>query len=88
MPGDRPTGEAIPLTVWLEELAETLSPSGGPGPSEEENAALLDIARIAAHSSERIAAPLSTYMAGLACAKLPSAERAEALRSLVRRLEG
>ena len=87
MPGDRPTRETFPLTQWLETLGGILGPSGGPGLTEEEQAALLDIARIAAHTSERIAAPLSTYMAGLTCAELPPAARGEALRSLAQQLE-
>ena len=61
MPDDRPASEMIPLALWLEKLGGILGPSGGPGLSEEEQTALLDIARIAAHTSERIAAPLSTF---------------------------
>lgn len=87
MSDDRPTSEAIPLAVWLENLGGILGPPGGPGLSEEEQAALLDIARIAAHASERIAAPLSTFIAGIACAELPPAQRGAALRSLVQQLE-
>jgi hypothetical protein len=87
MPGDRPASEGIPLADWLEKLGGILGPSGGPGLSDEEQTALLDIARIAAHTSERIAAPLSTFMAGLACAELPPRERATALRSLAEQLE-
>lgn len=87
MPEERPTSEAIPLAIWLEELGGILGPSGGPGLTDEEQTALLDIARIAAHTSERIAAPLSTFMAGVACAALPAGERAAALRALVEQLE-
>lgn len=86
MPDDRPTNEPVPLAVWLEELGGILGPPGGPGPTDEEQTALLDIARIAAHTSERISAPLSTYMAGLACASLPPRERGAALRSLAEQL--
>jgi hypothetical protein len=87
MPDDRPTSETIPLAIWLEALGGILGPSGGPGPTDEEQTALLDIARIAAHTSERISAPISTYIAGLACASLPPGERGAALRSLVVQLE-
>lgn len=87
MPEDRPTREPIPLTEWLEKLGAILGPSGGPGLSEEEQAALLDIARIAAHASERVAAPLTTFLAGVACAGLPAAERGATLRSIADRLE-
>jgi hypothetical protein len=87
MPDDRPTSESIPLAVWLEKLGGILGPPGGPGLSDDEQTALLDIARIADHTSERIAAPLSTFMAGLACAELPPWERATTLRSLAEQLE-
>lgn len=87
MPEERPRSDTIPLAIWLEELASILGPSGGPGLTDEEQTALLDIARIAAHTSERIAAPLSTFMAGVACASLPAGERGAALRALVEQLE-
>jgi hypothetical protein len=87
MPDERPASEPIPLAVWLEELGDILGPSGGPGLTEEEQTALLDIARIAAHTSERVAAPLTTFVAGVACAELPAEERATALRSLAQQLE-
>ena len=87
MPDDRPTSESIPLATWLEALGGILGPSGGPGPTDDEQTALLDIARIAAHTSERISAPISTYIAGLACAALPPGERGAALRSLAEQLE-
>jgi len=87
MPDDRPTNELVPLAAWLKELGGILGPSGGLGLTDEEQDALLDIARIAAHTSERIAAPMSTFMAGLACASVPAAERGAALRSLVEQLE-
>ena len=87
MPDDRSTSETIPLAIWLKELGGLLGPSGGPGPTDEEQTALLDIARTAAHTSERISALLSTYIAGLACASLSPAERGVALRSLADQLE-
>ncbi len=39
--------------------------AGAPAPTEEEIAQLLDLAAVAAHSSERIAAPLCCYVAGV-----------------------
>ncbi|MGK2939779.1 MAG: DUF6457 domain-containing protein [Solirubrobacteraceae bacterium] len=39
--------------------------AGVPVPSEEEVAQLLDLAAVAAHGSERIAAPLCCYVAGV-----------------------
>lgn len=50
-------------------------------------AALLDLARIAAHTSERWAAPVSTWLAGLAFAGLDRGERSERLARLVVELE-
>ena len=76
------------LAEWLEALRARL---GGTDarleltPAEER--ALLELARVAAHSSERIAAPLTTFIAGVALADLPAAERAERLDSLVAELE-
>jgi hypothetical protein len=87
MPDDRPTNELVPLAVWLVVLGGILGPSGGPGLTEEETAALLDIARIATHTSERVAAPLTTFMAGVACAALPKGDRGAALLSLAEQLE-
>ena len=48
---------------WLRHLAVAI---GVPEPTAEERDALLALAGVAAHSSERIAAPLSTWMAGRA----------------------
>jgi hypothetical protein len=87
MPDDRLASEPIPLALWLEKLGGISGPSGGPGHSQEEPTALLDIARSAAHTSERIAAPLTTFVAGVACAALPPGERAAALRPLAEQLE-
>jgi hypothetical protein len=46
---------------WLEEFAEKL---GVDPPRKEEVVALLDIAAVAAHSSERTAAPIACWLAG------------------------
>jgi len=87
MPDDSPVSGPIPLEAWLQRLANIMGPAGGPGLSDDEQAAILDVARLAAHKSERIAAPLTTFMAGLACAELQPWERAETLQSLVEQLE-
>ncbi|MFH1474446.1 MAG: DUF6457 domain-containing protein, partial [Chloroflexota bacterium] len=57
----------------------------GAGPAER--AVLLDLARIAAHRGERIAAPITTYLAGVAFASLDPAERLARLRALAAALE-
>lgn len=48
---------------WLERFAAAL---GAPVPNEDETEALLGVAGVAAHASERTAAPLSTWLAGRA----------------------
>ena len=57
------TGNVAPTSVeaFLEAFAAA---AGVPAPSAEEAEALLKIASIAAHSSERMAAPLACWMVG------------------------
>jgi Domain of unknown function (DUF6457) len=74
------------LEAWLARLAELLSVDAeGAGPAER--AVLLDLARVAAHRSERVAAPITTYLAVVALADLPPAERLARLRALLVALE-
>lgn len=47
---------------WIGDLARRL---GVEPPREEEIEALLELARVAAHSSERTAAPLACWLGGL-----------------------
>ena len=79
---------------WFARLAEALAGSvGAVGDGADgvvdaaTRAALLDLARVAAHSSERWAAPISTWLAGVALAAVPEAERAQRLAALVAALE-
>jgi hypothetical protein len=53
-----PTAEA-----WLDAFAARL---GIPAPTEEERAALLRLASVAAHASERRAAPIACWLAARA----------------------
>ena len=46
---------------WIEEFSAAV---GGAPPDEAEIAKLLELAAVAAHSSERIAAPLACWIAG------------------------
>jgi Domain of unknown function (DUF6457) len=55
---------------WIAEFAKSL---GVPAPDEETVEALLSIAGTAAHSSERIAAPIACYLIGLAGTDLAEA---------------
>ena len=75
------------LEAWLARLSELLSVDPAEGVSPDERAVLLDLARVAAHRSERIAAPITTYLAGVAFAGLPRPERLARLRGLVAALE-
>ena len=57
---------------WLAAYAEKI---GVPAPTEDELKAVLDLAGVAAHSSQRIAAPVATWMAGRAGLDLAEAMR-------------
>jgi hypothetical protein len=48
---------------WLGQFAQA---AGGAAPTEEELEKLLKLAAVAAHASERTAAPVACYMAGRA----------------------
>ena len=57
---------------WLAAYAEKL---GVPAPTKDELTAVLDLAGVAAHSSQRIAAPVAAWMAGKAGIDLSEAMR-------------
>jgi hypothetical protein len=57
---------------WLEAYAEKI---GVPAPTKDELKAVLDLAGEAAHSSQRIAAPVATWLAGKAGLELDEAMR-------------
>ncbi len=86
MPGQ--PAPTMALEDWLAELIERLPGVSVERPTPDETRALLDLARVAAHASERVAAPLSTFLVGLACASLPPAKRSAAIVRLVGALEG
>jgi hypothetical protein len=71
------------LAEWLDRLRTELGDDPRLALSAEEERLLLDLARVAAHSSERIAAPLTTFLAGVSLADGPSPDREERLRALV-----
>ncbi len=71
--------------LWLSELSDRLG--GSVEITDDERVLLLDLARIAAHTSERWAAPLSTYLAGLALAGEDADFRVRRLRDLVSELD-
>jgi hypothetical protein len=78
----------IGLEAWLARLAEFLPADLADAAGPAERAVLLELARVAAHRGERIAAPITTYLAGVAFAGLAPAERLARLRALVAALEG
>jgi Domain of unknown function (DUF6457) len=57
-------------TEWLAAYADRL---GAPAPTPAEIEAVLALAGVAAHSSERIAAPVACWMAARAGVELPQA---------------
>jgi hypothetical protein len=62
---------------WIEAFAVALDAEP---PDESEIAAILDLAAVAAHSSERIAAPVACWMAGRSGAALEELkDRAESV---------
>jgi len=62
---------------WIAQFAEAL---GRPAPSADEVKAVLELASVAAHSSERRAAPVACWLAALAgCPPREARELAQAL---------
>ena len=84
MTESEPTADAslIPLETWLERVRTAADSPRNMTLSADERRALLELARVAAHSSERVAAPLSTFLAGVASADLPADERGAFVRRL------
>ncbi|MDH4334282.1 MAG: DUF6457 domain-containing protein [Chloroflexota bacterium] len=75
------------VDAWLARFAAELPEMGGSGLSADDRSALLDLARVAAHRSERIAAPLTTFLLGLALAGSPSEEWAARIGAIATRLD-
>ena len=68
------------LERWVDEVSEALGIT-----HEVDTGALLDVARVVAHRVERRAAPVTTYLMGLAVASGSGADLAEVARTLVDR---
>lgn len=79
--------DRVDVETWLDELGALLPAGCLAEAGSEERAALLDLARIAAHRSQRWAAPISTYLVGVSFASLPRADRLERIRALVAQLD-
>jgi hypothetical protein len=78
--------------AWFEQLTTALAERAGPVGAphdvrDDERDALLDLARVAAHTSERWTAPISTFLVGVALHDARADERAAILRQLVTALE-
>lgn len=83
----QPPDEPRTVDDWLVELGAHLPARAVDEVGSSERAVLLDLARIAAHRSHRTAAPISTYLVGLAFASLPRAERLARMRDLAALLD-
>lgn len=73
------------LDAWLEAVRRQLGTDLAL--SIDDQRALLDLTRVAAHRSQRIAAPLTAFLAGMALADLPVEQRAAAIDRLTAALE-
>jgi uncharacterized protein DUF6457 len=74
------------LHEYLERVRSLLGPNP-PSVAEGEVEAILELARVAAHSSERRAAPVTTYLAGLVLGGAAPEAREAFLDDLVVKLE-
>ena len=89
--------DTIATDDWFARLSAALAASlpsdgdgasaGGTGIDEEERRLLLELARVAAHTSERWTAPVSTFLAGVALAGLDAPARRAALAAIVADLD-
>lgn len=84
---EAPASEQLDVDEWLGQLGALLPTGALEEAGPEERAVLLDLARVAAHRSQRWAAPISTYLVGFAFAPLPRAERRDRIRALVAQLD-
>jgi hypothetical protein len=72
------------LEEWVRQVSTTLGTEG-----DIDTKALLDVARVAAHKVERRAAPITTYLMGLAVAQgRPVEEISKEVIALARAWEG
>lgn len=73
MTGPMNSGDSTPsvcLGDWLARLRAELGDDATRELTARESAALFALARVVAHTSERIAAPLTTFLAGLVLGEL------------------
>ncbi len=82
-PDDAAAG--VPLDEWLERVRSAIG-AGVPELDAGEREALLDLTRLAAHASERVAGPLTVYLLGMTLAGRDTESRVEAIDELMGRL--
>ncbi len=78
--------ELIEMDEFIEKVRSLLGP-GAPGVGAGEIEAVLELARVAAHTSERRAAPVTTYLIGMAVAGAAPEAREAFIDDLVVKLE-
>lgn len=84
-----PESPGMPLDQWLERLRMALGPADpGIELGMEERDAILELARVAAHRCERIAAPLTAFIVGAALRDLAQPGRIEMIQAVTRTLSG
>jgi hypothetical protein len=74
------------MEEFIEKVRSLLGP-GAPAVGPGEIEAVLELARVAAHSSERRAAPVTTYLVGMAVAGAAPEAREAFMDDLVVKLE-
>jgi len=77
------------LTRCFDVIAEVAAGQGASSPEPlgaEERTAVLDLARVVAHSVERSAAPLACYAMGRTLAETAPAARLDLMRAIIERL--
>jgi hypothetical protein len=81
------TVDTMSVDAWLARLMAELPELQQASLSADERTALLDLARVAAHRSERIAAPLTTFLLGLALPATPRPDWTPRIRAIAARLD-
>jgi hypothetical protein len=76
----------LTVKAWLALLRQHLGSDADLELSADERRVVLELAALAAHASERVAAPLSTFIVGLAFGSTRGARRAEMVAALTRAL--
>lgn len=79
--------DTMSVDAWLDQFTAELPDGGQTSLTADERTALLDLARVAAHQSERMAAPLTTFLMGLTLAGAPREEWAARIGSIAARLD-